>query len=194
MSELVKPAAEWISQNVGWTVVMGLFIFSLFFEFSKIKISPITALLNWIGSRLTSNIKTYIEEMKADTNQRIDDLKKDTEKKIKELDDKTSAVLDEIKISSQHSCKETREKLIEIENAQDQQTAARIKAHVLGFSRSLRIGEKHTEEDFKNLISENTTYEGLVRKHNWVNDVYKADYEFFYSEYQRCQRENDFLK
>ena len=179
MSELVKPAAQWISQNIGWTAVIVLFFFSLFFEFSKIKLSPITALLKWIGDRLTGGIKIDIE-----------DLKKETERKIRELDEKQTKALDEIKTSAQYNCTKTQEKLEELEVQQDKVAAARIKAHVLSFSRSLRIGEKHTEEDFQNLIAENTEYERLVKKHGWENDVYKADYEFFYNKYQQ----GDFLQ
>lgn len=194
MNEIVKPAAQWISQNVGWTALIILFFFSLLFEFTKIKLSPITALLNWIGNRLTSGLKADIADLKTETNKQIAQLKTDTENKIKELSDKTSADLDEIKISAQYNCKTTQQKLIEIEMNQDKQLADRIKVHVLNFSRSLRVGEKRTLEDFKNLLEEHSAYEKLVEKHNWVNDVYKADYEFIYSEYQRCQRENDFLR
>ena len=179
MSELVKPAAQWISQNVGWTALIILFVLSLFFEFSKIKLSPITAFLKWIGDKLTSDLKKDIA-----------DLKKDTEQKIKDLDDKTTNTLNEIKTSAQYNCKQTQDKLIEIERKQDLQAISRIKAHVLNFSRSLRMGEKHTEEDFKNLIKENEEYEFIVKKHGWNNDVYKADYQFFYQKYQ----EGDFLQ
>lgn len=194
MNEIVKPAAQWISQNVGWTALIILFIFSLFFEFSKIKLSPITALLNWIGNRLMGSLKEDIADLKTETNKQIAQLKTDTENKIKDLDDKTSATLDEIKLSAQFNCKSTQEKLTEIENKQDKMIADQIKVHVFDFARSLMNGEKRTETDFKNLIAENTTYNGLVEKHNWVNDVYTADYDFIHSEYQRCQRENGFLR
>ena len=174
MNEIVKPAAQWISQNIGWTAVLILFIFSLFFEFSKIKLSPITAFLRWVGDRLTGGLKADIESLRTDT-----------EAKIQELDEKTSAALEEIKNSADFNCKKTQIKLDEIERQQDIMAAARIKAHVLNFSRSLRIGEKHTEEDFQNLIKENEEYEALVKKHNWTNDVYKADYEYFYEKQNR---------
>lgn len=194
MNEIVKPVTQWLGENIGWTVAIVIFIFSMFFEISKIKIYPITALLKWIGNRFTGGLKEAIEESKQDTNKQIADLKADTERKIQELNTKTTIALREIKTDTQSGCKETQRKLFEIEQNQDKQAASRIKAHVLNFSRSLRVGEKHTEEDFKNLIRENEEYERLIKKNNWSNDVYKADYEFFYHEFQRCQRENDFLK
>lgn len=194
MNEITKPVAQWITQNVGLTALIVVFVFSLFFEFSKIKLSPITAILSWIGERLTCGIRKHIIELKQDTNKQIEDLKNDTNKKFDELDTKTFAALGELRNKHIYDSNETQRKLNEIELNQDSQMASRIKVHVLNFSRSLRVGEKHTEEDFKNLINENAKYEALVKKHSWVNDVYKADYDFIYSEYQRCQHENDFLK
>lgn len=178
MNEIVKPAAQWISQNLGWTAIFLLFFFSLFFEFSKIKLSPITTFLNWIGERLTHGLKNDIENMRTET-----------EQKINELDRKQTAALEEIKNNAQYNCKETQNRLEKIEEQIDAQQADRIKVHVLNFSRSLRVGEQHTEEDFQNLIKENEEYERIVKKHGWKNDVYKADYEFFYSKYQQ----GDFL-
>lgn len=194
MNEIVKPVIQWIGENTGWTVAIVIFIFSMFFEISKIKIYPITAVLKWLGNRFTGGLKELIMDLKQDTNNQIADLKTDTERKIQELNTKTTITLNEIKTSAQYNCQETQRKLQEIEQNQDRQAASRIKAHVLNFSRSLRMGEKHTEEDFKNLIKENEEYERLIKKNNWTNAVYKADYEFFYHEFQRCQRENDFLR
>lgn len=194
MDELGSPVVQWLSQNTGWAVAIAVFIFSLFFEFSKIKLSPITAILHWIGSRLTGSLKNDIAEFKSETNQKIDELKRDTEQKISDLDNKTTKALNDIKENAEYNCKQTQNKLITIEENQDRQTAERIKVHVLNFSRSLRVGEPHTEEDFKNLIRENEDYEKLVSKHGWTNDVYKADYAFVFHEFQRCQRENGFLK
>lgn len=194
MNDIAKPVTQWIAENAGWTIVILVFVFSLFFEFSKIKLSPITALLNWIGTRLTGGLKKDIADLRNDTNKKIDELKKDTEEKISELNTKTTTALNDIKTNATYNCEETRKRLEQIEISQDKAAVARIKAHVLNFSRSLRVGEKHTEEDFKNLIKENEEYERLVKNNHWTNDVYKADYEFLYHEYQRCQRENDFLK
>ena len=194
MNDIVKPVTQWISENIGWTIGIVVFVFSLFFEISRIKIAPITWLLSWIGSRLTRGLKADIADLKKQTNEKIAEMKKDTEQKIHDLDSRTSASLEEIKTNAQYNCVETQKKLAAIEEAQDKQAAERIKVHVLNFSRSLRVGEKHTEEDFKNLIRENEEYERLVAKHGWTNDVYKADYEFFYRTFQHCQRDNSFLK
>ena len=178
MSDMVKPIAQWAGEHIGFTVLFVLFVFSLFFEFSKIKLSPITAFLNWVGKRLTKDIKQDIADFKKDTERKISDLEKSTEKAIKEVREEAST-----------NCLKTQEKLNEIEYRQDFQFASRVKAHVLNFSRSLRLGEKHTEEDFKNLIKENEEYEALTEKHGWKNDVYKADYKFVREEFERCQKE-----
>ena len=44
MGDIVKPVAQWISQNVPWAVLIGIFVISLFFEISKIKVYP----LKWL--------------------------------------------------------------------------------------------------------------------------------------------------
>lgn len=201
MNEIVKPVGQWISGNVGWTVLIVLFFFSLFFEFSKIKLSPITAFLRWIGNRITGGLKDAIDDLKKDTNEQIADLKKETNQQISELrkenNDRFADLerqTEEIKNGAHENCEIMKTKMAELEEKQDLQAASRIKNHVLTFSRRCRNGEKHTEEDFRNLIAENAEYEQLVSKYGWTNDVYKEDYVFFINEYHRCIRENDFLR
>ncbi len=201
MGDIGKPVAEWISQNVGWAVLVVVFLFSIFFEFSKIKLSPITTFLRWIGNRITGGLKDDIADLKQDTNQIVGDLKKETNKQIKDLKDENEAKFSElekqtgaIQQAAVDNYEQLKSKMQELEDLQDSQAAARIKNHVLTFSRRCRNGEKHTEEDFRNLIEEHQQYEKLVQKHNWTNDVYKEDYAFFINEYHRCIRENDFLR
>lgn len=201
MNEITKPVGEWIAGNVGWTVLIVVFVFSLFFEFSKIKLSPITAFLRWIGNRITGGLKEDIADLKRDTNEKIADLKNDTNEKIAELRRENCEKFADIeqqneliKQGTTANCEIMKTKLAELEEKQDLMTAARIKNHVFTFSRRCRNGEKHTEEDFRNLIEENAEYERLVEKYGWTNDVYKEDYAFFINEYHRCIRENDFLR
>ena len=201
MNEIVKPVEQWIAGNIGWAALIAVFIFSLFFEFSKIKLSPITALLRWIGNRITGGLKDDIADLKRDTNEKIADLKNDTNQRIAELRQENSTKFADIELQTElikrgtsENCEIMKTKLAELEEKQDMQTAARIKNHVLTFSRRCRKGEKHTEEDFRNLIEEHAEYERLVNKYGWTNDVYKEDYAFFLNEYHRCIRDNDFLR
>ena len=194
MNEIVKPVGVWIGQNVGWSVLIVIFIFSLFFEFSKIKLSPITALFSWIGNRLNGGLNTAIQEMKENTDEQFAELKQDYDEKFHQLEDNFTQSLEDIKVQTAIKDEELKRNLQMIEEQQDRQAASRIKAHVLNFANSLMNKERHSKEDFENLIKENKEYEALVEKHKWENDVYKEDYKFFLEEYHRCQRENDFLR
>ena len=181
MGEISKTVGEWIVANFGWSVILILFLFSLFFEFSKIKLNPISALFKRIGSAFTSSIKLEIAELKDDTNKRFE-----------ELEGKTSRALQEIKDNASLNCATMKDKLNEIEEKQDKQSTSRIKAHVFNFAKECYRGEKHTKEDFENLINENKEYERLVKKHGWKNDVYTKDFAYIEREYQRCLDQHDF--
>lgn len=194
MGELFKPVTNWIVANVGWSVLAGLFILSLFFEFSKIKLSPITAFFHWIGDRLTGGLRADIADLKENTDKKFDEMKTETEQKLNELKDSVNDSMAELAAKSNMSDAEFQRKLNEIEEKQDKQAVSRIKAHVLNFSRQCRNKEKHTLEDFKNIIAENEEYEELVKKHDWKNDVYTEDYAYILEIYRRCLREDDFLK
>lgn len=190
MGEIFKPVAQWISGNVGWSVLLVIFVLSLFFEFSKIKLSPITALCRWIGDRITSGLRADIADLKKSTDDRL----AATEQHITELKDSMSNSLEELKAKTSFNDAEFQRQQKEIEERLDRLAAARIKAHVLTFSRQCRNQEKHTHEDFMNLIEENAEYERLVKKYGWKNDVYKEDYEFVMEIYRKCLRDNSFLK
>lgn len=194
MGEIFKPVTQWISTNVGWSVLLGLFILSLFFEFSKIKLSPITAFFKWIGDRLTAGLKIEISELRENTDKRFDEMKAETDQNLKELKDSVNASMAELTAKSNLNDSEFQRKLNEIEEKQDKQICSRIKAHVLNFSRQCRNGEKHTFEDFKNIISENQEYQEIIERHGWKNDVYKLDFDYIMADYNRRVENDDFLK
>lgn len=194
MGEISKEVGQWIVHNVGWSVIIVLFILSCLFKITKIEVDPLGWFISWIGKLLTKNVRADIADLKTETNAQISELKRDTNDKFNTLEAKTEAALDALKDRSNRNDEELDKRLREIELNQDHMAAARIKNHVLTFSRRCRNGEKHTKEDFMNLIEENVEYERLVQKHGWKNDVYTEDYAYFLEEYRRCIRENDFLK
>lgn len=188
MGEISKAVGDWIVNNVGWSVLIVLFLFCTFFEFSKIKLNPISALCRRIGNGFTAGLKKYIDELKEDTN-----------KQIAALDEKTIKKLDEIQAGSQKNCHkmqakldEVEYKLMSVEERQDRQAASRIKAHVFNFAKECYSNVLHTKGDFENLIKENEEYEKLVAKHGWKNDVYKAEFEYIMRVYQKCKDEHKF--
>lgn len=193
MGEISKAIGQFIVNNVSLSVLILLWILSGIFKLSKIEIDPVGKLVSWIGKHLTNDLRNDVETMKTNTDNQIKELKETTKAKLSELEDSTKKELAEIIAKSNMNDTEISRKLTEIEMRQDEMTAARIKNHVLTFSRRCRKGEKHTKEDFQNLIKENEQYEQLTEKHGWKNDVYKEDYAFFMEEYRRCLREDDFL-
>lgn len=194
MGEILKPVGQWVAANVGWSVLLAIFALSLFFEFSKIKLSPITAFCKWIGDRITGGLRADIADLKANTDNKFAEMKSDTDANLRELKDSVNDSLAEIKAKSAMNVAQFINQKNEIEERLDRLAAARIKAHVLNFGRQCRNHEKHTHEDFLNLIAENTEYEGLVKKYGWQNDVYKEDYAYIMEIYRKCIRDNDFLR
>lgn len=190
MGEIFKPVTQWIAGNVGWSVLLGFFILSLFFEFSKIKLSPITALFKWIGNRITSGLRADI----ASLDLKIQNLQQETDKKFDEVRDSVNKSVADLQAETGLKDLELKKQLREIEERQDRQSAARIKAHVFTFSRECRKGESHTLEDFENIVRENQEYESLVEKRGWKNDVYKLDFDFIMTDYNRRKTTGDFLR
>lgn len=189
MGEILKPFTQWTAGQIGMGVAGVIFVLSLFFEFSKIKLSPFTALFKWIGDRITAGLRADIADLKKTTDDKFAEMKKDTDERMNRLEDAVA----QIREKNIQSDDKFQKQLAEIEERQDLQMASRIKAHVLNFSRQCRNGEKHSIEDFKNLFQENLEYSQLVAKHGWVNDVYKHDFAFIERVYDECNANNDFL-
>lgn len=190
VGEILKPFTQWAASHIGLTIMGIIFFLSLFFEFSKIKLSPITALCKWIGDRITSGLRADIADLKKNTDKKLEEMKAATDERM----DKIEGSIAELAAKTSMNDAECQRKLQEIEERQDQQMASRIKAHVLNFSRQIRNGERHTLEDYENLIRENQTYEELVEKNGWKNDVYKFDFEFIMADFQKRKDTGDFLK
>lgn len=182
MGEITKVVGVWIADNVPWAVLIGVFIFCLFFEISKIKIYPLRWLWKGISwpvrhmieksdERKTNAFKTLVSELKKDIDTRFGDFETRFDKKLDDLE-KRFDKLDEKQIG-------TDERL-------DSMAAARIKNHVLNFARQCRKGEPHSHEDFANLFKENKEYEALVDKYGWENDVYIHDFAYIVRVYDEC--------
>jgi len=208
MNEIVKPVAQWISNNIPLSIGILLFIFCIFFEISKIKIYPLKWLwraISWpfkkIDEQRTQSFKSLMEEMKADM---------DT--KLKEMTASSNENCNQVKacfkdLSQQLSDLETRfdnldAKQVETDERLDRLAAARIKNHVLNFARQCRKGEPHSREDYKNLFEECKIYESLIEKYQsmdeehckaWENNVFKHDFAFIEHTYDECNLNNSFL-
>lgn len=204
MGDLVKPVSQWIANHIPLSVGIGLFIFCLLFEISKIKIYP----LKWLWKAISFPFRKIDEQRTQSFKNIIVSFKSDFESKMKDLSDSFDAKLSEMTDSQNQNCSAVKagfvdlkkrfdkldEKQQETEERLDALAAARIKNHVLNFARQCRKGEKHSHEDFANLFKENKTYEELVTKYGWENDVYKHDFAYIQRVYDDHNDKGIFLE
>ena len=207
MDDIIKPVAEWISQNIPLSIGIGIFIFCLFFEVSKIKVYPLRWLwkaISWpfkkIDEQRTESFKGIVNSMKTDLEKNLTEMQKGTmqncvvaqenfaklEGRFNELDGRFNEL--------DNRFDDLGKKQSETDERLDQLAAARIKNHVLNFARQCRKGELHSREDFANLIREHTLYTQLVEKYHWDNEVYQHDYEYILRVYDKCNDEGTVLE
>lgn len=193
MDDIIKPVAQWISENIPWTVAIVLFVLCALFEVSKIKIYPLKwlwKLISWpfkkVDEQRTNSFKALITNLKTDLDGQMTNMVESTTANcqlLKDRFDRLEGRFDTIEAKQN----ETEERL-------DRLAAARIKNHVLNFARQCRKGEAHSHEDFVNLFKENREYEALVAKYKWENDVYKHDYAYIQRVYDQHNNNGDFLE
>ncbi len=222
MSEISKTIGQWIVSNVGWSVLIFLFLLSGLFKITKIEINPLGWIIGWIGKNFTkdvrqdvADVKQSVEALKANTNAQFEQVKRDREVKIDELkadynnqisvlrtdldafEKRTDTSISELKKGTALNCEAMKKRIDEMEAAtqksNDLQTIRQIRAHVLDFANSCMNKRKHTKLDFENIMDENKQYKELIRKYDITNDVYTEDYEFIMKIYHKCQDEGSFL-
>ena len=212
MGEISKAVGQWIVANVGWSVIIFLFIISGLFKIVKIEINPIGWLVGCIGKALTKDVRNDISALKESTDQKFKDiredriikiaeLKGDYEQQIKDLrddlDEFERVAKEKLAVAREESamnCNSVTSRLDEMQKSNDMQTVRQIKGHVLDFANSCLNGGKHTKQDFENIIKENEEYEELVKKYGLRNDVYTEDFKYIMDIYHKCQKEHSFLK
>ena len=212
MGEISKAVGQWIVGNVGWSVIILLFIISSVFKVTKYDIDPVGWILGWFGRLLTKDIRKDVADLRAETNQKFTDIKNDRNSKIEELkqdynrqiselrtdldgfETSTNESITEMKNGTFANCTMLKARLDEMEKSNDMQTIRQIKAHVLDFANSCLNHRRHTKKDFDNIIKENEEYEALVKKYGLKNDVYAEDYQYVIKIYHKCQDEDSFLK
>ena len=193
MGDIVKPVAQWISQNVSWTILIVVFIVSLFFEISKVKVYP----LKWLWKAISWPFRKIDEQRTNSFKNVVIEFKTDMETKLTEMTESSNSNCASVKacfIDLEKRFDKLDAKQQETEERLDLLAAARIKNHVLNFARQCRKGEPHSHEDFGNLFKENKEYEKLVLKYGWDNDVYKHDFAYIRRVYDECNDRGEFLE
>ena len=192
MNDILKPVGEWIASHIPISIGIGIFIFCLFFEISKIKVYP----LKWLWKAISWPFRKIDEQRTASFKNLVVTLKKDIDAKMTDMansSNKNCAAVKSCFTDLEKRFDKLDEKQVETEERLDLLAAARIKNHVLNFARQCRRGEKHSREDYLNLFREHREYLTLVERHKWQNDVYLHDFAYIEHTYDECNLKNDFL-
>lgn len=194
MGEVLKPAGQWIAQNVPLAVLIALLLFSIFFKIPKKEVHLLTWMLSKLGETLLGSIKHEITELRRENSDKFDQLKDDTDSRITRLETSTNAKFDEIVLTNNNNCRSMQDRLNEIEKKQDMQTADRIRTHVLNFAEDLRRGNLRTKEDFDLLLKSDEQYEQIMEKYEIKNNVYAHAIKFINKKYDEFTENDGFAK
>lgn len=152
-----------LSTTSFWGIV--LFLMSIGIEvIPKIKWSPWSALIKWIGSAFNSKIDTKMDAVRSE---------------IKTLDSKIDQVQTEL---AQHITES------EIKSLQD------TRRDILDFSNACMNNRKHTKEQFDFMIRQCDDYEAYIKKNEVKNGVIEAAIKEIRRLYEKCIQEHTFLK
>ena len=155
-----------VAQIIRWVVIL-IGLLSVFFEVSKIKINPISALFKWMGAKAGAQILEKIDENQKETNRRLENI----EAKQEELENKIEE--------------------LSLQEAID--VADSIKTQIFSFYHELqKPGIRHSEAEFNQIIALNEKYERLVARTKQPNGVYEAEYKYIMQVFHQCQQTNDF--
>lgn len=84
-------------------------------------------------------------------------------------------------------------KVGDIEKEVKENEKDRIRWEVLEFANSCRNGRKHTQDEFKHIITLNKKYQKLLKATNDENGVFELEYEYIKKLYAKRLEKNDFL-
>ena len=194
MGEILKPAGQWIANNVPLFVLIVLLLFSIFFKIPKKEVHLLTWLLSKLGDALLGSVKKDIKDLREENAEKFDQLKDDTDTRITRLEDSTNAKFDEIVLTNNHNCKTMQSRLDEIEKKQDMQTTDRIRTHILNFAEDLRRGNTRTIEDFNTVLKEDEIYEAIVEQYELTNNVYAHAIKYINKKYDEFTENDGFAK
>ena len=211
MGEISKAVGQWIVGNVGWTVIIILFILSCIFKIAKKEIDPLGWVIGWFGKAFTKDVRKDVADLKDQTNKNFEkvktdraasiaELKKDYDEKIGALrtdldnfEERTNASISEMQTGTHANHEILKTRLDLMEKSNDMQTVRQIKAHILDFANSCLNNRKHTKAEFEAIIKEDESYEQLCKKYDLKNNVYTEDFKYIMKVYHECQDKHSFL-
>ena len=133
----------------------------------KLPFHPWTHLFEWIGNNLTKSVDMrleLIEQQQKANNEAIIELDKKVDRKFKEK-----------------------------QEDDDTKEAKRLRARIIEFADSCRVGDHHTQNHFENIMRDYSDYVDYCYKHGIPNHFIDSEYKYIEDVYQECLRENKFL-
>ena len=196
MNELIDIAKD----NIPWLFYSLIFI-SMFFEFSKIKINPISWLFKTLSNKITEDIrqdnlslhqenKQMKEEMnsvyhiKSKHYEEICQWRHDINDIVKGLEDVNSKLV--ITMNNMN------DKIDEMYESQDENEMHRMRWEILSFSDSIAGGSIHSKDAFDHIFDINDKYHKIIEKRNYVNGRIDAEMEYITKVYKKLLEEDGF--
>lgn len=154
---------------IGWkaTTFWGVLIFLMSIGIEiipKIKWSPWSAIIRWIGSRFNDKIDKKMDTVHGE---------------IKALDKKIDYVQTQL---SEHITESEKKSLED------------TRRDILEFANACMNGRKHTKEQFDFMIKKCDSYELYIKKNEIKNGVIEAAIKEIRRLYEKCIQEHSFLK
>lgn len=137
-------------------------------EFNKkIPFHPISYILGSFGKMLNKSLYEKMDE--------IEKQQEKNNKKIMELNEKVD------------------KKFEEKQKDDDEKEAKRLRARIIEFADSCRVGNKHTQNHFENVFRDYDDYIRYCSKNSIPNHFIDAEHDYIDSVYHKCLKENRFL-
>lgn len=142
-------------------------VLSVFVEISPVKINPLTMLFSWIGKIMLKDLEGMVLE-------NSDAISKNSEA-ITNLE------------------KTTNERFDAHIKSEDEKEAKRLRANIIAFADSCRVGNKHTENHFENVFREISEYYNYCVKHDIKNHFIDEEHVYIREVFRKCKQDNNFL-
>lgn len=154
-------------------------VISVIVEFNKkIPFNPWSAIIQWVGKQL---FKSVTDRMRND----LIELKEQQEannEAIIELNNKLDSRFTDVNNRFNQQRKEA-----------DEKEAKRLRASIISFSDSCRVGQHHTKNHFENVFRDVDDYNMYCDEHSIPNHYIEGEVAYIKKIYQECVEENKFL-
>ena len=133
----------------------------------KFPIKPWSNFFRWIGNCLNRDMNEKLEA--------IEKQQMANNKAIIELDKKVERKFDEK------------------QKDDDEKESKRLRANIISFADSCRVGNHHTQSHFENIMRDYSDYEHYCKKHDIPNHFIDSEYKYIEKVYQECLEEDKFI-